>query len=183
MPLFSSRSPPRLFLSKGGGRRAMASQGSVEMTDSQADRELGIDNGDSQDAGGGGGESAEPAWLTAAAEDIKAKRTAGLATAAAVPSAVGAAPAPPKPVLQPSVSTAMRGMQVAAGGGAASAAATALPSGAVRTAADKLAEPAVAESESESDSNTDEEEIDTRTDEQKQQDEIANAISAEITRV
>ena len=29
----------------------MASQGSVEMTDSQADRLLGVDNGDSQDAG------------------------------------------------------------------------------------------------------------------------------------
>ena len=29
----------------------MASQGSVEMTNSQADRLLGIDNGDSQDAG------------------------------------------------------------------------------------------------------------------------------------
>ena len=30
----------------------MASQGSEQMTDSQADRELGIDNGDSLDAGG-----------------------------------------------------------------------------------------------------------------------------------
>ena len=66
----------------------------------------------------------------------------------------------------------------------APAAAAALPSPAVRSSgADRTAAQDVAKSKSESDSDTDKEEVDTRTDEQKQQDEIANAISTEIQRL
>ena len=55
---------------------------------------------DMSGGGGGGGEAVEPGWLSAAEADLKAKRTAGLATAAADLHAVGAVAAPPKPSLQ-----------------------------------------------------------------------------------
>ena len=161
----------------------MASGEGKELSESEQQRMDEYQDDDMEGAGEyeGEGEDHEE-FLAKHAAHLAA--TAGLAKAAAVPSAVSAAAAPPKPSLQPSISTAMRGIHVATGGGAAPAAGTALPFGKDRTAAaDKLAGKKEAESESESDSDTDEEEVDTRTDEQKQQDEIANAISAEITRV
>ena len=86
------------------------------------------------------------------------------------------------PVKQQSTTSVLgaqiRGMQV----GPPSAAPA--PSAATATATATAKKPAASATATYSDSDTDdEEEIDTRTDEQKQQDEIANAISTEIARV
>jgi hypothetical protein len=160
----------------------MASDEGKELSASEERRLDEYEDDEMEGAGEGEGEGEDhEEWLAAAAAHQAA--TAAEATAAADPSAVGAAGAPPTVRLQPS-GTSQLGAQVAnLRVAAAPAAGSALPSGAVRTAADNLAGKNVDESESESDSDTDEEEVDTRTDEQKQQDEIANAISTEIARV
>ena len=84
--------------------------------------------------GGGGGEAVEPEWLSAAEADLKAKRTAGLATAAADLHAVGAVAAPPKPSLQPSGTSQLAAAMSSTHVGAPAAAA-AVPFGKHRTAA------------------------------------------------
>ena len=157
----------------------MASQGSEQMTDSQADRELGIDNGDSQDAGVMPppiSKEPTPDWLDKKNHPALANPLAGSAGGATGPMPQ------PKLALQPSVGTAMAqkmsNVSVAAPAAAPAPSAGSASSGPVqRPAASK----ATANSD---DSDTDEEEeVDTRTDEQKQQDKIANAISTEIARV
>ena len=160
----------------------MASDEGKELSASEERRLDEYEDDEMEGAGEGEGEGEDhEEWLAAAAAHQAA--TAGLAKAAADPSAVGAAAAPLKPSLQPSGTSQLAAAMSSTHVGAP-AAGTALPFGKDRTAAaDNLAGKKGAESESESDSDTDEEEVDTRTDEQKQQDEIANAISTEIARV
>ena len=151
-----------------------------ELTPEEQERLDSYEEDDDMSGGGGGGEPDEPKWIAEAQADLEAKRTAGLATAAADPHAVGAAAVPLKPLVRSVTSQLAEAMTSTHVG--APAAAAALPSPAVRSSgADRTAAQDVAKSESDSD--TDEDEVDTRTDEQKQQDEIANAISSEITRV
>ena len=107
-----------------------------ELSKSQQERLDSYDEDEdmSGGGGGGGGEAVEPEWLSAAEADLKAKRTAGLATAAADLHAVGAVAAPPKPSLQPSGTSQLAAAMSSTHVGAPAAAA-AVPFGKHRTAA------------------------------------------------
>ena len=94
----------------------MASQGSVEMTDSQADRLLGIDNGDSQDAGVMPppiSKEPTPDWLDKKNHPAAFPQAGSLAP---TPRVGAVAAKPLKPALQPSgtsqLGAQIRGMQV-----------------------------------------------------------------------
>lgn len=156
----------------------MASQESVEMTDSQADRLLGVDNGDSQDAGVMPppiSKEPTPDWLDKKNHPALANPLAG--SAGVRPTYTG-----PKPTLglQPSLGTAMA--QKMSNVSVAAPAAAPAPSAAGSASSGPPAAKTTADDSDDSDTDEDEE-VDTRTDEQKQQDEIANAISTEIARV
>ena len=151
----------------------MASGEAKDLSESEQRRMDEYQDDDMEGAAEGEGEPDHDEWLAAAAAHQAA--TAGLATAAADPSAVGAALAPPKPSLQPSVSTAMRGMHVAAAGGAAPAAAEALPPAADRSSG---ADDAAARKNALDDEDTDDDEDDELSpEEQEKADHIANINS------
>ena len=116
----------------------MASQGSVEMTDSQADRLLGIDNGDSQDAGVMPppiSKEPTPDWLDKKNHPALANPLAGSAGGAT-------GPMPMPPALQPS-STSVLGAQIRSMQVGEPAAAPA-PSDATATATAKMSAAAAA---------------------------------------